>query len=364
MVKIDFRKIIGFGNGSYVVTVPKTWINKNKLKKGDSLTINEGADELTFSINHEEQKKERKTITIEVDNKELTRVKAEIVSAYLNNYTTIEIISKKVLTKTIEIKNILRDLAGMEIMEQTARRITARDLINIYDISIENIIRRMDNITRGMMEDCIECINGIDYYESIFQRDTDVNRLHYLALRFINNALENPQVARKLKKEISSFFLDGLVIMRIEEVADRQKRIARYLKGTKLRKETVEELDSLYNEIKKAYYDVMKAYYTNNKELAFDVEFANKQLIYDSMSFLERNTGCYKNACFMMDEIKKNKGKNKIKITKPMVDLINKNLKQKEKGMTTYIQIAKIVENLNGINHLIKNIARRVMDGD
>ena len=364
MVKIEFRKIIGFGNGSYVVSVPKAWINKNKLKKGDSLAINEGSDELTFSISHEEQKKEEKTITIEIDNKELPRVKAEIVSAYLNNYTVIDIISKKVLTKTIEIKSILRDLAGIEIMEQTARRITARDLINIHDVSIENIMRRIDNIIRGMMEDCIECINGIDHSESIFQRDTDVNRLFYLQSRVVKSALRNPQVARALNKEFAKLALDALVILRLEEIADRQKRIARYLKGLKLRKETVEELDALYNEIKKAYYEVMKAYYTNNKEVAFDVESKNKQIIQDNMGFLERNTGCYKNACFMMDEIKKSKGKNKVKITKPMITLINNKLEQKEKGTTACVQIAKIVENLNGTATLIKNIARRIMDGD
>jgi phosphate transport system protein len=341
VVKIDFRKIIGFGNGSYVVSVPKTWINKNKLKKGDLLVIDEGSDELTFSINTEEQKKEEKSITIEAHDKELDRLKTEIVAAYLNNYTTIEIISKKLSTNSIEIKEILRNLAGLEIMEQTSTKIVAKDLININDISIESIIRRVDTIIRGMIDDCIRCIYGEDHYESIFQRDIDVNRLFYLATRVIKNALKNPRVARAFNKDAYQLSTDELIIIRLEKIADRQKRIARYLRGTKMRKETVKELEQLFQDLKKAYYDVMKAYYTNNKKIAFDIEFMNKQRIKNCMSFLERNTGCYLN----IDIIKKNKDKKRIETN-------------------TCGHIAKIVENLNAMATSIKYISRTVIENE
>lgn len=341
MVKIDFRKIIGFGNGGYVVSLPRNWINQNKLKKGDLLTIDENADELTFSVNAEEKIKEEKTIVIEAEDKELERLKAEIVAAYLNNYTTIEIISKKILTNAVEIKEILRNLSGLEIMEQTSTRMVARDLININDISIQNIIRRMDNIIRGMIDDCHKCIHGEDHYESIFQRDFDVNRLFYLSSRVIKNALKNPRVAKAFNMDPYQLSADELVIIRLEKIADRQKRIARHLRTAKMKKETVNELDQLCQNIKKAYYDVMKAYYTNNKNIAFDIEFTNKQRIKKCMEFLERNTGCYLN-----------------------IDLIKKSKNIKELETNTCVQIAKIVDNLNAMATSIKYIARTVIENE
>jgi len=60
VVKIDFRKIIAFGNGGYVVTLPRNWIQKHNLKKGDLLAIDEGSGQLTFSASHDEQKKKKK----------------------------------------------------------------------------------------------------------------------------------------------------------------------------------------------------------------------------------------------------------------------------------------------------------------
>jgi phosphate uptake regulator len=32
---VEFRRLIGFGKSSFVVSLPKNWIEKNKLVKGD-----------------------------------------------------------------------------------------------------------------------------------------------------------------------------------------------------------------------------------------------------------------------------------------------------------------------------------------
>lgn len=338
MVKIDFRKIIAFGNGGYVITLPRNWIQKHNLKKGDLLAIDEGSGQLTFSASHDEQKKEEKTIIIEAGDKKLDRLHTEIVSAYLNNYNMIEIISKNGLTNSVEIKEILRDLAGMEIMEQTSTRMVAKDLISIRDVSIENIIRRIDNIIRGMIEDVIRCIQGEDHSENIFQRDVDVNRLYYLASRIINNALKNPVVARVFNKDAFQLSADQLILIRLEKIADRQKRIARYLKEIRMNKEIMKELGQLYQEIKKAYYSIMEAYYTKNRKIAIDIEVTNKQRIKNSISFLERNTGC-----------------------NLYIDLIKKSKSKKEIQTNTCILIAKIVENLNAMSTSIKHIARTTL---
>ena len=46
MVNINFRKLISFGKGSYILSMPKDWIAKNNLKKGDLISINDDGFEL------------------------------------------------------------------------------------------------------------------------------------------------------------------------------------------------------------------------------------------------------------------------------------------------------------------------------
>ncbi len=385
MVKIDFRKIIGFGNGGYVVSLPRTWVNKNKLKKGDSLTINEDSGTLTFSVNTEEEKKEEKIITIESGEKKLDRIKAEIVSAYLNNYTIIEVISKKNLTNAVDIKDILRNLAGLEIMEQTSTRMVAKDLISINEISVEGIIRRMDIIVRGMVDDCEKCISGDDRYEDIFQRDADVNRLFYLATRVIKNGLKNPRVAKILNREPHQLNTDSLIVIRLEKIADRQKRIARHIRGVNISKETEKELNMLCSEVKKSYLDVMKAYYTHNRDLAFDIELKNRQLIKNCMEFLDRNSGCYLETCYLVEMLKKDKGKKGVGTKEWVMELMKINegkkevlinrcwtdmVKSKDKKeqlkfrVNRCIQVTKIVNNLKGMSASIRYIARSVIENE
>ena len=43
---MTYRKIIGFGGSSFVVSLPKEWINKYGLKKGDVVNIEEESDML------------------------------------------------------------------------------------------------------------------------------------------------------------------------------------------------------------------------------------------------------------------------------------------------------------------------------
>ncbi|MFH1641308.1 MAG: hypothetical protein ABIC04_00240 [Nanoarchaeota archaeon] len=331
--------MIQFGNGGFVVSLPRSWVAKNNLKKGDMLTIREEADQLTFSMDHTDQKKEETRITIEVTGKKISRIKSEIVSAYLNNYHVIELIAKNKMENPLEIKHLLRDLAGMEIMEQTSTKLVAKDLINIQDISIDNIIRQIDNIIRGMTEDCVKCIKGDDHYESIFQRDLDVNRLFYLCIRVIKGGLKNLGFAKILKRENSELALDWLVLVRLEKIADRQKRIARALLNVKLSDSSADDLERLYLGIREAYCGVMKAYYTFDKDAAYDIEIANAVTINNCTEFLRKNTGC------MLVNSKQGAVKKSPKIEK-----------------SNCVHIARIVENMNAMSTSIKYIARRVMD--
>lgn len=358
MVRIEFRKIISFGQGSYVVSLPKSWMQKNNLQKGSLVSYYEGADELVLSSNHLEKKKEEKIILIEVEGKDLNRIKSEVISAYMNNYNTIEVFSKNKIANAADIKSLLRGLAGLEILEQTSTKIVSKDLLNIHDISIGNLMRRMDNIIRGMFDDCNSSIHGEDHSESLYNRDIDVNRIFYLVKRVVNNGLGNSSVAKVLGMNNLQLSSERLVSQRLEKIADRLKRISRYTKGFARCDKTVKELDGTFSEIKQSYLDVMKSYYTHDKNLAFSVEANNRNRVDRCFQFLESNTGCIMNGCFIMKEI--SEGKKSVRLSSCTIDLLRKRIESNEPN--TCIQIAKITENLIGMSSSINYLARAVIE--
>ena len=330
MVKIDVRKLISFGKGSFIISMPKGWISKNNLKKGDLISVSDEGFELILSANQEEEKSDSKEINIDAKGKDMELLKAEIVSSYLNNYDTINILFDSNSKEAPKIKDIIRNLSGLEIMEQTSTRIVAKNLININEISISNIIRRMDIITRAMMEDTISCSRGQCSYENIHNRELDVNRLYYLGFRIIKNAMKNPRIAKSLGTEPWQLHNNTLIIKKIERIADRQKRVARYLCPTELDRETLNELDKVHTDISESYNDVMKSFYNNDKEIALRIEITNKERTEACNRLLERYTNTHSST--------RNKATN-----------------------ANLVAVAKIVENLKASAVETRDIARIVL---
>ena len=66
---MEFRKLIGFGKSSFVVSIPKGWTQRNKLNKGDIVYLHEEENALVLSAKEKRFVKEPKRITIRTDGK-------------------------------------------------------------------------------------------------------------------------------------------------------------------------------------------------------------------------------------------------------------------------------------------------------
>ena len=76
---MELRKLIKFGTSSFVVSIPRPWINKNKLVKGDLIYFNEnGNNELVLSARENNDKKKLSRIVIDTKNKPLQTIRREI----------------------------------------------------------------------------------------------------------------------------------------------------------------------------------------------------------------------------------------------------------------------------------------------
>tara|TARA_Y100000310_G_C20628740_1_gene787418 strand:- start:779 stop:1786 length:1008 start_codon:yes stop_codon:yes gene_type:complete len=335
--------------------MPKAWVQQHKLKKGDLIGIEEGTNELVFHADSKEIEKEEKTVSINIDNKKLNFIKAEIITAYLDNNHTIEIFSSTLEDDAPLIKGILRNLSGMEIIEQTSKRIVAKDLIDVSSISIQNIIRRMDIITRSMMEDNILCMQGKCNPKSIVHRDVDVNRLYYLGCRVIKNAMENPILMKKLKTTPWKLLVDKTILRRIEEIADSQKRVCKLIAHAEFMDKFLQEFKQLNEDIKERYCNVMKAYYTNDKKLAYDIEVTSKIINEKCDKFLEH---AGKAACTNCQ----------LKFSEQLINLSKKEkIDSKKLSMDTsktIVSVANMAEYTKATGYFVKYIARTVLSMD
>ena len=272
---MEFRKLIGFGKSSLVVSLPKSWLTHNKLKKGATVYLHEADDELVISSRENKHDKVLKTIQINTENKSVDKIAVEIVSAYLRNYDVWELRGKNLAYEGPKVKQCLQNLSGMELMEQDSHKIVAKDLLDMQELSIQALIRRIDLILRSMLQDSTAYVHE-DYYESIFHRDVDVNRLVFLVKRVINMALENNQVAKKLQRTPRQLVTDMQMAAVLESIGDEIKRISRFIKAIDPSHKAFKKFVAMSEELHQRYLDAMKAYHTNNENLAFDVHMTHK----------------------------------------------------------------------------------------
>jgi len=285
---MDSRRLIKFGKNSFVISLPKDWINENKLKKGDLIFLDNETDELKLLPNKKEYEKELKKTIIEVKNKPIKRIKTEIVAAYLTNSHIIEIKGKLLHKQAKQIKEIVRNLSGLEIMELSSDKIIAQDLLDETDVSIKDIIRRVDMMTRSMLDDAVISLEK-DYYETLFYRDMDINRLVYMSYRVMRFALGDPRIAKEMGVTPIDILQNWMIILHIEKLSDQTKRIARSAKKMKIKQKDLNELKDIFKKIKQEYLNAMKAFYTKDIDLAHKTIEENREIITKCNRFSEKH---------------------------------------------------------------------------
>ncbi|MBI2146704.1 phosphate uptake regulator PhoU [Candidatus Woesearchaeota archaeon] len=268
---MDYRKLISFGKSSYVVSLPKTWVTQNKLKKGDLIYFEENNQSLVLNHQNTIKKSENKEIIIPVNGKSVRRLQREIISAYIKDYKSIVLTGEEVKDKAKEIQSTIQNLMALEVMEQTSKRIVAKDFLDMNNISIFNLIKKMDIIVRAMIEDC-ENMFKEDNYENISHRDNDVNRLSFLVFRVVEFGLDNPSFMFK-KEGLESRNLLNLwwFTFNLEILGDEVKRIARYMRETSLPEKEQQKFIGLLADAKKGYLSIMTGFHTQNEEPAHSV---------------------------------------------------------------------------------------------
>lgn len=217
------RKIIKFGNSSFVITLPPSWMEKNNLQKGDTLTVCEKKDSIVLQIPRE---KEERKATLEYSNQPLKLLNKELLSFYLKNCKVIEIKGENVLEKLEEIRRFKEKISSVEITEISKEKIVLKDLTSPAELDLHKLISEIIEMEKLFFDE-LATTNVGDKISFITQLDLNVNKLAFLAHKSINYQLdvwENPEI---IKGAINYWRIIGS----LEAIGDILKRIARYLKN-------------------------------------------------------------------------------------------------------------------------------------
>lgn len=188
---------------SILVTLPKEWVDANNLSKGSPVEIETGHNSISISASKEQRPGRELVISYPLPVAE--NITADITGGYLLGYDTITIRSQKTIPSEDreKVRNSMRRLVGMEIMQEDASNIQMQFLLDASTISPDKILKRISSIVLGMFNDILTGLISDDKsnLKTLQNRDLEVNRQYFLLVRLIRSTFVDTKLANMFNLE-------------------------------------------------------------------------------------------------------------------------------------------------------------------
>ncbi len=292
------RKLIKLGNSSYAIALPKDWVDKAGLKKGDNVYITPNSNgELIIQSSFNNSNGDRE-VNINLKDKDLLTIRREITSNYINGYSSIGISGKRNREVNEMIKKTFKELIGMEIIKNETEELVAKDLFNMEELNLSNFLRRIDNNLREMFEGIVEGFKNKKMPKSrlldINDADNDVNKFHILISRILSIGIDNPSILTKLKIGSVQLIDNWWVSFNLEHMGDKIKSVAKILNREKLNEEEYNYISNLVTKLNSTYSESMELFYSEDfdRERALELTNEGKKLweSFEKLSFSKNST--------------------------------------------------------------------------
>ncbi|QOJ79335.1 phosphate uptake regulator PhoU [Infirmifilum lucidum] len=229
------RRIIRLGRASLSITLPRTWVEKNNLKEGDTVFVEDYDNYLLISPvrRHEQFKEEVKVLEATPgDEDSLERM---IIALYQAGYTSIKVVSRsgRVTPELRDsVRKTLKRLVGLEVFEEGSDYILLQMVADASLIEIPKVLGRMEVLVLNSIRDLEEFVATGDtsYLRDIIERDEEIDKFYFLLSRQVALSIMyswySPKVGVRNKALLLPLFNYGKTLERVGDVIASIARIA------------------------------------------------------------------------------------------------------------------------------------------
>ena len=256
---VETRKIQFTGKSSYIVSLPKQWINELGLKQGDQVRmIRKGSSTLELyppKFESRVQKKEDATLEI-IEDEQSDSIVRKLISLYFLGFKTINLKSKtgrlNPLQRNTVKEAVKRMLMGSEIISDSSNGITIQVLVNLLELSVNGAFKRMIHLAKSMSNDALLAVkeNNLELAQEVINTDDEVDRFGFYIIRQLKIAIQNEHFLKEMGfKNARDCLGYRLVVKNIERTGDHAAFIAKDLLEFKksIKKEILDKLQEMNN---------------------------------------------------------------------------------------------------------------------
>ncbi|MEK0319097.1 MAG: phosphate uptake regulator PhoU [Nitrosopumilus sp.] len=264
---------------SILVTLPKEWVDANKLGKRSEVEIETGQNSLSISINREQRPSKDIVISYPLPKDE--NIVADITGAYLLGYDIIKIQGKKPIPveEREKIRSSMRRLVGMEIIDEDATNVDMQFLLDETALQPEKILKRISSLALGMYSDVVTGLFSDDKSNllTLSNRDVEVNRQYFLLVRLIRSSMIDVRLAGAFSLE-NIDILDYRVAANIlENAGDIIVELGNLIANSSLSHNDLKQLHEIVKDFEPIAKTSINAFTQNNRALAIQAISQHKK---------------------------------------------------------------------------------------
>lgn len=182
-----FRSVLRLGENTFVISLPKQWVEENGINKGDQLNVRAREGEISFSL-FEERNIGR--AEIDLRNRSKSACWKVIFASYIKGYE--EIVLKVKDEQAPLIEYISNQLIGMTISSKKDDTMILRELSKGNEKELEGIFRRTYLLEKDVIRVRIEALHQRDFetLKKTQEVDWTINKFVLFCLRIVNKSTE------------------------------------------------------------------------------------------------------------------------------------------------------------------------------
>lgn len=301
----EVRRIQFTGRSTYILSLPKKWMNEMNLKAGDLVNIirdtNHSLSIVPNSLRSSDSLNEATALIAQVESG--NSLKRKVISMYLAGYNIVHLKSKSGRISPAQrdaIREVIRrNLVGTEIIADSSEIITVQVLLTLPELSVNTAVRRMFLIATAMHKDAMSALSELNHElaEAVIKSDDEVDRFSLYILRNLVMATQNERALQEMGLKSTADCLSYRVAVKsIERVADHAVGISsKHLRlNQKITKEAFDKIQKMSQLSLSVLSDSVEAFLRRDYVLAdgvVDKAEDMRKLEADVISFLDKQNG-------------------------------------------------------------------------
>ncbi|MEM4391046.1 MAG: AbrB/MazE/SpoVT family DNA-binding domain-containing protein [Candidatus Diapherotrites archaeon] len=247
---VENRKIQLVGNSTYTISLPKQWIEKNKLKEKNTLEIEENPDgSLLINVGKQKQNFSEMNLNSDYYKENLGEI---LLAIYYLGTDTIRVYSKNNLSKEAKakIRKAMQNMSGTVISQEDDKEIIIKVLLEKSKVEIKQILFRLCTL----IDNSLNALQEKPNKEEIQLNENEIDRLYHLGVKTLTISLINNQflITSGIKNAtlIPSYFF---ILKRLEHIGDEIQALS---KSTYYKKEKSKENSEILNLLRKKIKEI------------------------------------------------------------------------------------------------------------